>query len=1219
MGCSRGQGLRTPLEGCSVYLKQIEMENFKSFGGKLTIPLMEGYMAVTGPNGSGKSNITDAILFVLGPKSSKAIRAGKLTDLIFDGGKSKNKAEFTRVSLVFENSDRMIPWDSDLVKLTRHVKVSPSNSDDYSSYFYVNDRKSSMTEFDSLLTRARISAEGYNMVQQGDVTRIVQMGNLDRRRVVDGISGIASYDADISKAQGEKQEAQVNLERIGIVMAELEKQLAQLEKDMESAKKYLAAQGQLDIARAQLTLRQLEMARESSSYTREQLAIQEQQINDLRAEKDRLKKVLIGLEDDILSKEAEIEAKIGPEYRSIKDNIEEVKVRIATFRDRAERASDDNDNEREYASGFEESLNENEAALQACIAEISDAESRLIAVREKLDAAKAEDAEISQEMSSRGGEHTALQMRLEELERQVDESEKVEHDSQVRSSKAIAAAEEAARVLAVTEEQAQSAGFEIKDAEWNLQQVKAESGPAGDLGAFSKKIMELKAKESSLERQKGDLDSAVRRLSGDYNALLAEKKVSDRTNSGSTAVAAVLALRDKGAMKGVHGTLQELATVDPEFETALSVAAGSKMQAVVVDDDDVAAEGISFLKRERLGRVTFLPMTKMMGGKPRAKAIMVMKETRGYAMDLIDYDQRYKDVFWFALGDTLVVDNLSDARRIMGGVRIVTKAGELIEASGAMVGGTINTQHLLKFGPASESKLDSVASELRAANSAMETLDGELRDIRNAIRDADNQLRAASVGSAGIQEKIGRLEGQIKQLKETRERAVNALDEKRKLRDAADKELRESAAASERSAAGLKELRDERTSIRDRISEIAPAGMQERIGKVRQAVYDYTGESSQLVDQVSSLKAERKGIEAEGSSIKQQLESVRKKIETNDGIIADSEKSAEDTQLELDALRIIERDMEGSIKGLRDERDGLLQRKYSTEGDRARASENIETKVGFKASLEASLAINDAKVEELEAEAMQITIEVPEPLPSEDELRRTVRACESTLSRIGNVNLRAIDDYNERKTRYDGLTADVDRLNVQIKELDQLTDSLSGQKRGLFMKSYDAINANFKEIYSELSGGGEAYMHLEYEDDPFVGGLMINAKPRNGKLLRLESLSGGEKSLTALAFIFAIQKHQPSPFYVLDEVDMFLDAVNAEMVAQRVKKSSAATQFIQVSLRKVTLALADHLIGVTRQPSGISKVIMQPNLEEVSKYEAEALKKQKESEEDRMG
>jgi chromosome segregation protein len=252
------------------------------------------------------------------------------------------------------------------------------------------------------------------------------------------------------------------------------------------------------------------------------------------------------------------------------------------------------------------------------------------------------------------------------------------------------------------------------------------------------------------------------------------------------------------------------------------------------------------------------------------------------------------------------------------------------------------------------------------------------------------------------------------------------------------------------------------------------------------------------------------------------------------------------------------------------------------------------------------MQISEGIISQLAEEVAQLTVEVTLPVPSEEELKRTVKSCEAVMARIGTVNLRAITDFDEKKERHERLSADVEKMNERISELTVLMESINEEKKGLFMEVYEGVNTNFKEIYAELSDGGEAFMRLENEDDPFDGGLLINAKPKNGKLLRLEALSGGEKSLTALAFIFAIQDLQPSPLYVLDEVDMFLDSVNAEMIAKRVQKSSAKAQFIQVSLRKVTLALAEHLIGVTRQPSGISKIIFQPDLAEVSGYENEA-------------
>ena len=318
-------------------------------------------------------------------------------------------------------------------------------------------------------------------------------------------------------------------------------------------------------------------------------------------------------------------------------------------------------------------------------------------------------------------------------------------------------------------------------------------------------------------------------------------------------------------------------------------------------------------------------------------------------------------------------------------------------------------------------------------------------------------------------------------------------------------------------------------------------------------------------------------------------------------------------------MRAIEKRMEEGIQDLSNEKDALVEKKYKLDNALDNTIAAIDIKTGYKASVEANIIIIQKSLEELKAQVAEIKIEVEQPIPSEETLKRTIRSCENAISELGNVNLRAIDDYDEKKKRYDGLIVDVQRLKDQIKDLNELTDNLGKKKKGLFMEVYDGVNANFKAIFAELSGGGEAFMALENEEDPFAGGLIINAKPRNGKLLRLDALSGGEKSLTALAFIFAIQEHQPSPFYVLDEVDMFLDSVNSEMVAQRIKKSSAKTQFIQVSLRKVTLTLADHLIGVTRPPNGVSKVIMQPNLAEVSKYEEEAQRRIEEAEKQQDG
>jgi chromosome segregation protein len=1192
-----------------VYLKQIELENFKSFGGKLTIPLMEGYLAVTGPNGSGKSNITDAILFVLGPKSSKAVRAGKLTDLIFDGGKGKGKAGFTKVSLVFDNTDRLMPWDEDIVRLTRFVKIS-DNGTDYSSYFYVNDRKSSLTEFDSLLTKARISADGYNMVQQGDVTRIVQMGNLERRRVLDGISGIASYDADIDKARGERLEAETNLDRINIVVEELVTQIERLEKDREDARKYIEAKNNLDVAKAQLTHRQLQIEESKLEGLGNQIANLTKEIETLTARKEELKQEHADNESAINAKQVEIDAKLGPEYKEIKDKIENARVAIATEKDRIERAEDDKTEQEEYKTNIEESISENLVEREVVSEELSGVVVKLESTEKQLNEAKDENMKLNSEISKQGGEHTVLQTRLTTLEADIDAKEKEEHDAEVRFAKAGTVSEELRKAKASIEERLQSADFEIKDSEWNLQQVKQQAGPAGNTEAISKQIIDSKRKEAEYERQENELKDAIRRLETQYTELAAEKKVTERANRGSAAVDAILALRDRGQASGIRGTIQELATVSPGYETALAVAAGGKMQAIVVNDDQTASDCISYLKKERLGRVTFLPLNKMVGGKPRAKAIMTEKQTEGYATDLIKYDPIYANAFWYVLQDTLVVATLAEARALMGGIRLVTKNGELIEASGAMVGGTISPQSIMKFGADSESKLDEVGSKLRAANTSLDLLRVQLRQLRDNIRALDDDMRKVSSAGIGIQTEMAQHNAKISELKKAKQALATELDEKVKEVSAAERELASARDDLAVLSESVENLRNERTDVRERITQIAPADVQERLQSIRDGIYRLNDEVSDLKTQKTTLETELSGIDQQRKSMEDQKKSAEKKIADDDAAIEEHTKTRSELDIELAAHRSIEREMEEVVKGLTTERDALTEIKYRLESEKETSQSKIEEKTGFRSTQEAQILIVNANIDQFRAEVAALNVEVPTPIPSEEELKRLIRNFEGTISRIGTVNLRAIEDYDEKKKRHDGLIEDVSNLNRQIKDLNDLTAALNAQKKGLFMVSYEAVDINFRAIYAQLSGGGEAFMALEDEEDPFVGGLTINAKPKNGKLLRLEALSGGEKSLTALAFIFAIQEYQPSPFYVLDEVDMFLDSVNAEMVAKRVKESSAKAQFIQVSLRKVTLAMADHLIGVTRPPSGISKVIIQPDLAEVSRYEEEALKKQ---------
>lgn len=1168
----------------------------------MTIPLMEGYLAVTGPNGSGKSNITDAILFVLGPKSSKAMRAGRLTDLIFDGGKTKNRAEYTRVSLVFDNSDHILPRDEDVVRLTRHVKLAP-NGEDYSSHFYINDQKSSMSEFDSLLSRARISADGYNLVQQGDVTRIVQMGSVERRRILDGISGISSYDADISKSEAERADAQTDLDHIQIVKGELERQLAELEKAKEETKKYFDIQGRQKMAKAQQIFRGIEDEDSKIAAYEQNIVDIDEEILGLKNTKAGYQTKVSEYDKEIRQLDDEINKTAGPEYSKYQEDLNQKRVSEATLMDRQEKLSDENDEmDLEIAAGREEIVDV-EKDISSLTNTINENKIKL----EEKDAEKqrydAEIKRINAELSSKGGEHLKLQDELTALEPLIDKEG--EHLSETVSMLAGLDAKrvELSRILAEAEEAVDNANFDIKDLEWKLSELRKTEKESG-IEAINERLIAKNTERDEKEKLERELMEVSSKLGAEYNRLQAEKKAEDKVR-GSDAVRYVLALRDMKKIDGIHGTIAELATVDKEYELALSVAIGGKMQAIVVDDDEVAAQVITSVKKADVGRVTLLPLTKMMVGKPRGQAIYAAKDLEGFAIDYLEFDEKYHCAFWYALGDTVVARDMNSARSKMGGVRIVTKGGELIEASGAMTGGSTR-QFNMKFGAANSAKVDEALSKYHAANQALSEVRDQIRNINNEIRAIDTELRNAHARNADFRGEIGSLESRIKIARDEKARREQVQTESTKAYAEIQETYKAGSAEQSASQTRLQEMRDKRTKIRERISEIAPVELQNALNDARENFRLVQDEINSIVNENATLGMELSGKSFRKEQLTEEIESCVKKTESNRKNIEKIDADLANIKVEIGALRKIIGEMEEGIKDLRQKKDKAVGDKHAVEIEMSSCDSKIAAKNTLIDTTRSEIGLARGRREEYVEESKEVNFEVERPLPTMEELSRTLRQCEIALNKLGSVNLNAIEEYDAKKQRYDGIIFKVDTINSRIKELTALMERLNSEKKGLFMKTYDSIDVNFRTIYSELSGGGEAFMKLEDEEDPFCGGLQINAKPKNGKMLRLEALSGGEKSLTALAFIFAIQESQPSPFYVLDEVDMFLDAVNAEMVAKRVKKSASKVQFIQVSLRKVTLAQAEHLVGVARQPNGVSKVIIQPDFAEVSQYENEA-------------
>jgi len=1188
-----------------MYLKQIELENFKSFGKKLTVPLLEGYTAVTGPNGSGKSNISDAILFVLGPKSSRAIRAGKLSDLIFNGGNKKQGADHCKASLVFDNTDRMMPINEDVVRLTRVVKLA-SEGDGYSSYFYVNDRKSSLSEFDLLLSNARISADGYNFVQQGDVTRVVTMSNLERRRILDDISGISKFDEEIAKAQGERGEADANIDRISIILSELQRQIDQLEQEKEVALTYLRMKETLTTSKAQMAFRQRESAEAEIASTHKQIANLEGEILRLRERKAQIADRVKELDEGMVQVDRELEAKGGKEFRELKEKIDVLKVQVAKSEDRAAVSAQ---NIAELQAEVESRTAGHGSTVEELHGLVTERDGKAVELErgtKQLTGKKAELAEVQGRISACDAELAGLEKDILGREKDVREREEALNKQAMERDRLEGRRERLSGEVAAYDEDIKTHEFGVTEAEWKIKEIKdKDRGSGKELKALQEEFLRKKGAESKLSRETDELDQAIKGLTREHARLKAEEEAAgDIARGYNRAVRGIIEARDGRVIRGIHGTIAELAEVDPRYQTALNVAAGNRMQAIVVDDDEVAAQCIQHLKRSSLGRATFLPLNKMLDGRPRGKSIMAAKDAVGFAIDLVRFDEKYRSAFWYVLGDTVVVETLDQARKLMGGVRLVTASGELLEASGAMVGGNVE-QSGLKFGAAAKGRLEEVSSKLDQAIQAFERAQADLRQVRADMLAVEAKVRELSGSGGAATVTLRALEGQRDEL---RSKLAAAREEKgRKAAEAAQAEQDIAALAQrmEQASAELEQRRRGRDEARAKLERLAPKEMSARLKALQSDVAELTGRTSELKAAKDTLEATIKLTQKRIDELVDSIKSITEKMARLKKEGEEAAALAARSKTDLLALRKIEDSMGQEMSGLRSKKESLFKEKTSLEGERDRLTGAVETKGEIIVGLNTRIAQGQARIRELDEELKQLNVPVAHPMPSMDALKDIVRQCENAIASMGPVNLKAVEDYGEKKKRHDELDAETERLEAQRRDLLKLESELNEKKKVSLLKVYDAVNANFRRAYADLSQGGEAELILENKEAPFEGGLIIRAKPKQGKVMRLEALSGGEKSLTALAFIFAIQEYQPSPFYLLDEVDMFLDGINADMVAKRVQKSSKTAQFVQISLRKITLTKADHIIGVTKQEGGISHVIMRPNISDVSDLQAE--------------
>lgn len=1198
-----------------MYLKEIQLENFKSFGRKIRIPFLKGFTAITGPNGSGKSNVSDAILFVLGPKSPRVIRAGKLTDLIFNGGKDKKPSKFTKVSLVFDNTDRVIPHDDDEVILTRLVKISPSNKDKYLSYFYVNGRSSQMTHFQMLLDHARISAEGYNIVQQGDVTKMVTMGNVERRRIFDTLAGITQYDDDINKAQNQQKHVEGNIEKVDIILNELDMDLKKLKKERNEAMKYKELKDLREECVVKLEYKKCQELRVELTAVNNNIARFEEKEVELRDKIDAAKRDRAENEDKLRVLEDEIAERGGDEAKELREKITHFRLEIARGKDAISNCNDKILETQEGMSVVKGSLDSGSKERKKIQDEVGSSQKKLDKVTSTYDKVSKQLADIEGKISKSNSEIMRLQKEDLSIKQSIEKTRDEIHAKELEVDRHNHTLESLDGDMARLEEDIGLKTIEVKDAEYMIKTLSAEmkgkSTGSKPLKEVQAEFQKKKNRESKLSQESRELEAVIDRLSREYQRMKTERIVMEKAQKGYTqGVEMIMQAKNRGEISGIIGTIAELANVDKEYETALSVVAGRRMQAVVVKDDEVAAQCISYLKKNRGGLATFLPLNKLRGGRPQAKALMAVKHhnSLGFAIDLIDFNEKYYNAFYYVFQDSIVMKNLDSAREIMGGVMLVTLSGDVIDPRGGMSGGH-RAKQKLSFGKQAESDFETKEEELNKAERAAQEVSDNLMQLREDLDALERELKDRQGQEGEMETEIDKHRARLKEFTTK----VQSLEKEKEAQNEKMNKVRETIAKCKEEIQGLggalQKLEETRLKTRKAIENATPE-------KVRAQVESLKKEKEELSETIRNLKSElgtaRENIKLYDERIKEMEDDLargKQAILDNKQRIKEIKTKNQEHEGELRAVLKVEESLSKELADLNKKREKLHDATKDLEHKIETFNINLQTNTSLKITEKSNLKTVQQTLAEAESTIQAFDVkysdeEVAKFPPTED-LGRTIKDSEGKMERMGEVNMKAIEQYDLKENRKTELDTEKKDLLSRRDELIHLVENFITKKKDGFFKVYDAVNENFGNIYKDLSNGGEARLVLENPDDPFEGGLTIEAKPPGKKVLRIDALSGGEKGVASMAMIFSIQQYMPSPFYLLDEIDQNLDAINSENVARMVKNNSSTAQFVVVSLHKVTLKEADHVYGVTIQKSGITDIIGNVNINDLKDYNEE--------------
>ena len=1167
-----------------MYLKEIEIQGFKSFADKTKVVFDQGVTAVVGPNGSGKSNITESLRWALGESSIKSLRGGKMPDVIFAGTESRKPLNYASVVVTLDNHDGFIKDAGQEIRVERHIYRSGD------SEYKIDGKKVRLRDIHDLFLDTGLGRDSFSIISQGKVEEIFNSKPEERRAIFEEAAGVLKYKTRRKETESKLQQTQDNLDRLEDIIYELDNQIKPLEKQAENARKFLDLEGQrkaiyLDVLVAQIkeNKAELDSTAEELAQVQELLMSYYQKREKLEEENQTLKKQRQDLQAemakdqgslmDLTSLISDLERKLALsklESEQVALNQQEAQVRLAALEDKRNSLSKEKSDKESSLALLEENLVQNNQKLNRLEAELlafsDDPDQMIELLRERFVALLQEEADVSNQLTRIENE---LENSRQLSQKQADQLEKLKEQ------------------LATAKEKASQQKAELETAEEQVQKLLA------DYQAIAKEQEEQKTSYQVQQSQLFD------RLDNLKNKQARAQSLENILRNHSNFYAGVKSvLQEKDRLGGIIGAVSEHLTFDVHYQTALEIALGASSQHIIVEDEESATKAIDFLKRNRAGRATFLPLTTIKARTISSQNQDTIASSSGFlgmADELVTFDTRLEAIFKNLLATTAIFDTVEHARaaarQVRYQVRMVTLDGTELRTGGSYAGGANRQNNSIFIKPELEQLQKEIAEEeasLRSEESSLKNLQDEMLTLTESLEAIKFQGEQARIQEQGLSLAYQQTSQQVEELETLWKLQEEELDRLSEGDWQADKEkcqarLATIASDKQNLEAEIEEIKSNKNAIQERYQNL-----QEQVAQARLLKTELQGQKRYEVADIERLGKELDNLNIEQEEIQRLLQEKVDNLEKVDTELLS--KQAEEAknqktnlqqglirkQFELDDIEGQLDDIASHLDQARQQNEEWIRKQTRAEAKKEKVSERLR-------HLQSQLT-DQYQISYTEA------LEKAHELENLNLAEQEVQDLEKAIRSLGPVNIEAIDQYEEVHNRLDFLNSQRDDIlsakNLLLETITEMNDEVKDR----FKSTFEAIRESFKVTFKQMFGGGQADLILT-EGGLLTAGVEISVQPPGKKIQSLNLMSGGEKALSALALLFSIIRVKTIPFVILDEVEAALDEANVKRFGDYLNRFDKDSQFIVVTHRKGTMAAADSIYGVTMQESGVSKIV----------------------------